>query len=154
MPSSTLLVAALALAATVLTTRLVWGRWIYAVGGNPEAARRAAIPVNGVLISVYVLSGLAAGVAACITSGRLNAGSIVALQRARFPIYQLDATAYPGNSGSPLYDPHSGAVVGIINMVFVKGLKESAISNPSGITYAVPVSHARELLQRKNPVRK
>ena len=48
----------------LLTTRLVWGRWIYAVGGNPEAARRAAIPVNGVLISVYVLSGLAAGIAA------------------------------------------------------------------------------------------
>jgi ribose transport system permease protein len=75
LPYSTLLVAGLALAATVLTTRQVWGRWIYAVGGNPEAARRTAIPVNGVLISVYVLSGLAAGVAACITSGRLNAGS-------------------------------------------------------------------------------
>ena len=75
LPYSTLLVAGLALVATVLTTRLVWGRWIYAVGGNPEAARRAAIPVNGVLISVYVLSGLAAGIAACITSGRLNAGS-------------------------------------------------------------------------------
>ena len=75
LPYSTLLVAGLALVATVLTTRLVWGRWIYAVGGNPEAARRAAVPVNGVLISVYVLSGLAAGIAACITSGRLNAGS-------------------------------------------------------------------------------
>jgi serine protease Do len=33
--------------------------------------------------------------------------------------------------------------------VFVKGLKESAITNPSGITYAVPVVHARALLQRK-----
>lgn len=75
LPYSTLLVAGLALVATVLTTRLVWGRWIYAVGGNPEAARRAAVPVNRVLISVYVLSGLAAGIAACITSGRLNAGS-------------------------------------------------------------------------------
>ena len=75
LPYSTLLVGGLALAALVLTTRLVWGRWIYAVGGSREAARRAAIPVNGVLISVYVLSGLAAGVAACITSGRLNAGS-------------------------------------------------------------------------------
>ena len=60
---------------SLLTTRLVWGRWIYAVGGNPEAARRAGIPVNAVLVSVYVLSGLAAGVAAIITAGRLNAGS-------------------------------------------------------------------------------
>ncbi|WP_433062945.1 ABC transporter permease [Dactylosporangium sp. CS-033363] len=75
LPYSTLLVAAVALLVLLLTTRLVWGRWIYAVGGNPDAARRAAIPVNGVLVSVYVMSGLAAGVAACITAGRLNAGS-------------------------------------------------------------------------------
>ncbi|WP_426513656.1 ABC transporter permease [Dactylosporangium sp. McL0621] len=75
LPYSTLLVAALALAVLLLTTRLVWGRWIYAVGGNPDAARRAAIPVNGVLVSVYVMSGLAAGIAAFITAGRLNAGS-------------------------------------------------------------------------------
>ena len=75
LPYSTFLVLALALAVLFLTTRVVWGRWIYAVGGNPDAARRSAIPVNGVLISVYALSGLSAGIAAIITSGRLNAGS-------------------------------------------------------------------------------
>jgi ribose transport system permease protein len=74
-PYSGFLVAGLALMGLVLTTRMVWGRWIYAVGGNPEGARRAAIPVKGVLISVYVLSGLAAGIGALITSGRLNGGS-------------------------------------------------------------------------------
>ncbi|MDP4501890.1 ABC transporter permease [Nonomuraea turcica] len=75
LPYSAFLVAAVALAVVLLTTRMVWGRWIYAVGGNPEGARRAAIPVDGVVVSVYVLSGLAAGIAAIITSGRLNAGS-------------------------------------------------------------------------------
>jgi ribose transport system permease protein len=75
LPYSTFLVVALALVVLFLTTRVVWGRWIYAVGGNPEGARRSAIPVNGVLISVYALSGLSAGIAAIITSGRLNAGS-------------------------------------------------------------------------------
>jgi ribose transport system permease protein len=74
-PYSGFLVAGLAALGLLLTTRLVWGRWIYAVGGNPDGARRAAIPVNGVLISVYVLSGLAAGIGAVITSGRLNGGS-------------------------------------------------------------------------------
>jgi len=54
---------------------MVWGRWIYAVGGNPDAARRAGIPHRAVLVSVYVFSGLLAGVAAIITSGRLDAGS-------------------------------------------------------------------------------
>ena len=58
-----------------MLSRMVGGRWIYATGGNPEAARRTGIPVGSVLISVYVISGLLAGVAAVITAGRLNAGS-------------------------------------------------------------------------------
>ena len=84
-----------------------------------------------------------------LNSGKLSAAAIMQLQRPPFMIYQLDATAYPGNSGSPVYDPQTGVVVGIINMVFVKGLKENAITNPSGIAYAVPVRYARELMQRK-----
>ncbi len=96
-----------------------------------------------------LLSAITPVVMPSLTSGKLGAGTVVQLQRARFPIFQLDATAYPGNSGSPVYDPESGIVYGVINMVFVKGLKESAITNPSGITYAVPAIHAREILQRK-----
>jgi ribose transport system permease protein len=75
LPVSAVLVLAIAVLVYMLTTRIVWGRWIYSVGGNPEAARRTGIPVNKVLISVYVLSGLAAGIAGIITAGRLNAGS-------------------------------------------------------------------------------
>jgi ribose transport system permease protein len=74
-PYSAFLVGGIALAIALVGVRLVWGRWIYAVGGNREAARRTGIPVQSVLISVYVLCGLLAGVAAIITSGRLNAGS-------------------------------------------------------------------------------
>jgi len=64
-----------------------------------------------------------------------------------YTVFQLDAIAYPGNSGSPLYDIENGNVIGIINMVFVKGTKEHAISDPSGITYAIPASYARKLLK-------
>lgn len=84
-----------------------------------------------------------------LNSRGLDARAIAQLQRSSFQVFQLDATAYPGNSGSPLYDPASGTVVGVINAVFVKGLKESAISAPSGITYAIPVRHVHALLQRK-----
>jgi S1-C subfamily serine protease len=97
-----------------------------------------------------LLSAITPIVLPSLSSSKLSASALVQLQRDRFPIFQLDATAYPGNSGSPVYDPQTGIVYGVINMVFVKGLKESAISNPSGITYAVPVNHARELLQRKS----
>jgi ribose transport system permease protein len=75
LPNSTFLVAGVAVVTTVFLTRIVWGRWIYAVGGNPDGARRLGIPRSAVLISVYVCSGLLAGVAAIVTSGRLNAGS-------------------------------------------------------------------------------
>lgn len=72
------------------------------------------------------------------------------LKRLRNPynVLQLDATAYPGNSGSPLYHPDSGEVVGIINKVFVKESKEQVLSQPSGITYAIPVVYLRQLLSK------
>jgi ribose transport system permease protein len=75
LPNSTFLVIGVAVVVTVFLTRIVWGRWIYAVGGSPDGARRLGIPRSRVLVSVYVLSGLLAGVAAIVTSGRLNAGS-------------------------------------------------------------------------------
>jgi len=84
-----------------------------------------------------------------ISSRRLDARAITQLQRDPMKIFQLDGTAYPGNSGSPVFDPDSGAVLGVINMVFVKGLKETAITSPSGITYAVPAHYVQELLQQK-----
>lgn len=65
-----------------------------------------------------------------------------------FMIYQLDGTAYPGNSGSPVYLSSDGAVVAIINMVYVKQSKESVLSAPSGISYAIPSRHLRALLAR------
>lgn len=72
----------------------------------------------------------------------------IRLRRTPYSVYQLDATAYPGNSGSPVYGVADGRVLGVVNSVFVKGRKETAISAPSGITYAIPVAHLRALLRR------
>jgi S1-C subfamily serine protease len=77
---------------------------------------------------------------------KLDAALIRRLQAGAFPVFQLDATSYPGNSGSPVYDPASGEVVGVLNMVFVKGTKESALTNPSGISYAIPSRHLQALI--------
>ncbi len=67
--------------------------------------------------------------------------------KAPYNVYQLDGTAYPGNSGSPLYDADSGDVVAIINKVLVKKTRESALTDPSAITYAIPAKHLKELIQ-------
>jgi serine protease Do len=81
-------------------------------------------------------------------AGELRPQTIRRLSAGQYPVFQLDATAYPGNSGSPLYDAATGEVIGIVNKVFVQGTKEAALTQPSGITYAVPASHLRALLQR------
>lgn len=65
-----------------------------------------------------------------------------------FRILQLDAIAYPGNSGSPLWQPETGEVVGVVNSVFVKGAKEAALTDPSGISYAIPSRYVEALLKR------
>jgi S1-C subfamily serine protease len=76
----------------------------------------------------------------------LDAPTLRRLGTGTFPVFQLDATAYPGNSGSPIYDPDTGEVVGIVNMVLVKGTKESVLKDPTGITYAIPARHVQALL--------
>ncbi|GAA6173984.1 hypothetical protein NBRC116592_36540 [Colwellia sp. KU-HH00111] len=75
--------------------------------------------------------------------------NIKMLKRMRNPylVYQLDATAYPGNSGSAVYDMSTGEVLGIINKVFVQSTKEAVISNPSGITYAIPVKYLYQVIK-------
>lgn len=80
---------------------------------------------------------------------QLNERAIRGLRDGSFDIFQLDATAYPGNSGGPLFDTETGEVLGVVNMVFVKGTKESALSQPSGISYAVPARFVLQLLQRR-----
>lgn len=82
------------------------------------------------------------------TAQQLDEKVIRRLKGGAFPVFQLDATAYPGNSGSPLYDVDTGQVIGIMNMVFVKGTKEAALSQPSGISFAVPAQFLRELLRK------
>jgi len=82
------------------------------------------------------------------TSAELDPHVVRRLTTGSYPILQLDATAYPGNSGSPVYDPESGDVIGVVNLVFVKGTKEAALTQPSGITYAISSKQLQEFLQK------
>jgi D-xylose transport system permease protein len=59
-----------------LTTRTQFGRYIYAIGGNPEAARRAGVNVTGIRIAVFTLCALLAAVAGLIQTSRLASASL------------------------------------------------------------------------------
>jgi S1-C subfamily serine protease len=80
------------------------------------------------------------------TARQLDDRAINRIREGAFAVLQLDATAYPGNSGGPLFDAQTGEVVGVVNMVVLKGTRESALSNPSGISYALPVEFVQRLL--------
>ncbi|GGE10998.1 ribose ABC transporter permease [Aureimonas endophytica] len=69
--------------------RTVLGNWIYAVGGNAEAARLTGIKVPLVLLFVYSMSGLLAGVGGLMSAARLYAANGLQLGQA----YELDAIA-------------------------------------------------------------
>lgn len=77
----------------------------------------------------------------------LTERAIAAARQPPFEVLQLDATAYPGNSGGPLLNAETGRVVGVVSMVLVKGSRESALSAPTGISYAVPAAYLLDLLR-------
>ncbi len=74
-PNSFFVVFAVAALVLLMAKAMVWGRWIYAVGGAPEAAVEMGIPVKGVLVSTFLISGLCAGIGAIVLAGRTAASS-------------------------------------------------------------------------------
>lgn len=82
---------------------------------------------------------------------QLDARAITRLREGNFEVLQLDATAYPGNSGGPVFDAETGVVLAVVNMVLVKGSRESALSAPTGISYAIPVRHLLALMAESRP---
>lgn len=60
---------------TFLTMRTRFGRYVFAIGGNPEAAELAGINTRWVLVKVFVLMGILAAISAAVSSARLNAAT-------------------------------------------------------------------------------
>lgn len=111
-PVAGLLFLVVALIAHVVLTRTRYGRYVYAIGGNPEAARLSGINTRLVEASVYVLSGALAGVAALIYTARLQSGQALYGQN-----YEMDAIAAAVIGGASLMGgvgSIGGTVVGVL----------------------------------------
>ena len=74
-PYAVLLMVVLYAAAHLLMARTPLGRYIYAVGGNAEAARLAGVAVRGVQMFVYIVSGLLAGLGGVVMASQLRSGA-------------------------------------------------------------------------------
>jgi ribose transport system permease protein len=75
LPNSVVLMLALYVIAQIVMSRTVLGRYLYAVGGNPEAARLSGVPVKRVILFAYLMSGLLAGLGGVMMASELKSGS-------------------------------------------------------------------------------
>jgi ribose/xylose/arabinose/galactoside ABC-type transport system permease subunit len=113
-PVPVVILAAIAVAAWIVLSFTRFGRYVYAVGGNREAARAAGVNVGLVTFSVYVISGLTVGVAALISTSRLMAAQAIAGQG-----FELQAIAAAVIGGASLFGGRgkiSNTIVGAIIM--------------------------------------
>ncbi|BCL80680.1 sugar ABC transporter permease [Ktedonobacteria bacterium brp13] len=114
LPSLFWILILVAVLASFVLGRTVFGRYIYAVGSNAESARLSGVPVKTVLLSVYCISGLLAGFAGILTASRLGAGIPTAGTG-----YELQAIAGAVIGGASLSGAKGraiGAVIGALIM--------------------------------------
>ena len=95
-PNAVLLMLGLYAFAHVLMGRMKFGRYIYAVGGNPEAARLSGVPVRGVLLRVYTTCGALAGLGGVIMASQLKSGAPTYGQM--YELYVIAAVVVGGTS--------------------------------------------------------
>jgi ribose/xylose/arabinose/galactoside ABC-type transport system permease subunit len=104
-----------------------FGRAVYAVGSNPDAARLTGISVTGVLVAVYAIAGLSAGFACVVQTGRLTAASPQVdpnLMLSVIAAVLIGGTAFTGGDGGLL-----GTVIGVLFLGIVQnGLQLSDVS--------------------------
>jgi ribose transport system permease protein len=103
----------------VFLTQTRTGRHIYAIGGNPQAARYAGVNVNRVLNQVYILSGVLAAVGAVLLAGRINSGT----PKAALAGYELDAIAAVIIGGASFFGGRgtvAGTLIGVLIMGFIR----------------------------------
>lgn len=102
LPMPVLIAIIVTLIGYLMLAHTSWGRKVYAVGSNREAARLAGIRVGGIIFSVYAISGLLAGLAAVIQVGRLTSASPVVGQGTELTVIAavlLGGTILSGGQG-------------------------------------------------------
>lgn len=133
-PNTIWLVVALYIIAHVVMTRTSFGRYVYAVGGNAEAARLSGVPVLAVLITVYALCGASAGLAGIVDASRFSGGRPSAGM-----LYELQVITAVVVGGTSLFGG-----VGRIGGTFVGFLIVAVIDN--GLNMAGIQSYEQEVV--------
>ena len=105
-PVPTVIMVIVFIISHIVLTRTRFGRYVYAVGGNVEAARLAGIKTNRILISVYIISGVLSALAGILLASRINSG-----QPNAGLMYELDVIAAVVVGGTSLFGGR-GTIIG------------------------------------------
>lgn len=112
-PNAVLLMLGLYVVAHLVMTQMRIGRYLYAVGGNREAAHISGVPVNRVLMFAYVVSGLLAGLGGVVMASQLKSGSPT--YGGMYELYVIAAVVVGGTSLSG----GKGSMIGTLTGAFI-----------------------------------
>jgi ribose/xylose/arabinose/galactoside ABC-type transport system permease subunit len=120
MPIPILVMLAIVAIGWLVLTRTTWGRWVYAVGGNSQAAWLAGVPARAVTAWVYIANGALVGIAGIVMASRLGAGVPNAgLQ------YELDVIAAVVIGGTALTGGRGSVLGSLIGAVCIGALSNA-----------------------------
>ena len=132
-PVPVLIFAAFVVVGYVVLRFTTYGRSIYAVGGNPEAARLSGLNTTGLIMSVYVISGFCAGLCGFLLTSRLGAAEVVAGQG-----YELIVIAAVVIGGTSLFGGE-GSVLGTLVGTLLIGVLYSGLAINNVNPYYQPI---------------
>ncbi|HEY7330552.1 MAG TPA: ABC transporter permease [Gemmataceae bacterium] len=117
-PNGVLLMIGLYVVTDIVMTRMTLGRYVYAIGGNAEAARLSGVPVRRVLLLVYALSGVLAGVGGVVMASRLRSGAPT--YGLMYELYAIAAVVVGGTSLSGGEGKIFGTLIGAFIIAVIK----------------------------------
>ena len=117
-PNAVWLMFALFVAAHVMMAHTRLGRYVYAVGGNAEAARLSGVRVGPILMTVYVLSGMAAGLGGVISASQLKGGAPT--YGTSYELYVIAAVVVGGTSLSGGEGKIFGTLIGALIIAVIQ----------------------------------
>jgi D-xylose transport system permease protein len=128
-PNPILLLLGVALVMTWIATRRRFGRYVYAYGGNPDAAELAGINTRWTILKTYVLMGILCALAAAIASARLNGATLDVGQS--YELYVIAAAVVGGTSFAGGIGTIPGAVLGaFVLQSLAYGLSFMGVNSP------------------------
>jgi ribose/xylose/arabinose/galactoside ABC-type transport system permease subunit len=132
-PVPVVIFAAFVVVGSLVLKYTTYGRWIYAVGGNPEASRLSGLNTTGLIMSVYVISGFCAGLCGFMLTSRLGAAEVVAAQG-----YELTVIAAVVIGGTSLFGGE-GSVLGTLAGTLLIGVLNSGLAINNVNPYYQPI---------------